>query len=209
MSVYREGEPPLLKLLDVALERAPRRVVWTALRLGGPVLVHEHDRPVAQVGRHPPQHVIDAAVEAGSWSPCAKSKRGVAIYRTILTMQDPVGQVVSIGHNAQPRGFGCDGSDECRTNCGKLCEHAEASALRRTREPVVFNELDMLHAKVVDGALVPSGPPSCWQCSKAILADRRIGGVWLFHEDGWRRYTAVEFHRLTLETCELAGAGPW
>lgn len=154
----------------------------------------------------PPQAAIDAAVEAGSWSPCAKSKRGAAIYRTIGTFHDQAGRVVVTGHNAQPPGFECDGSAACRANCGKLCEHAEAAALRLLREPVQHNALDMLHAKVVDGELVPSGPPSCWQCSRAILADGRVGGVWLFHEDGWRRYGAAEFHRLTLATCGLVGA---
>ncbi len=135
----------------------------------------------------PPQTVIDAAVEAGSRSPCAKSKRGVALW----SRTD--GTICALGENGQ--------------NCGKLCEHAEAAAIRRLRHhPVRLRprSLDLLHTKVVDGALVPSGPPSCWQCSKAILADRRIDGVWLFHGDGWRRYTACEFHRLTLATCELA-----
>jgi hypothetical protein len=56
---------------------------------------------------------------------------------------------------------------------------------------------DMLHVKTVDGELVPSGGPSCVQCSKLALA-AGIAGVWLFHEDGWRRYGAVEFHELSL-----------
>jgi len=153
--------------------------------------------PIPAHRKDPPKFAIDAAVEAGSWSPCAKSKRGGAVWHRAD------GQVsLAAGHNEQPHGFKCDGSDECRSNCGKLCEHAEAAALRRFHGTGI-GASDMLHAKVVDGELVASGPPSCWQCSRAILADRRIGGVWLFHEDGWRRYGATEFHRLTLETCGL------
>jgi hypothetical protein len=45
--------------------------------------------------------------------------------------------------------------------------------------------------------LVPSGGPSCAQCSKLALA-AGIVGVWLYHENGWRRYGAGEFHRLSL-----------
>ncbi len=96
----------------------------------------------------------------------------------------------------------------------QLVEHAKAAATEATAAlrflrvvPARCGALDMIHAKVVDGELVPSGGPSCWQCSKAILADGRIGGVWLFHNEGWRRYGATEFHRLTLKTCELKG-GP-
>ena len=151
----------------------------------------------------PPKAAIVAAVDAGSRSPCAKSKRGVVIWHRAAVVS------ASSGHNAQPPGFECDGSVECRANCGKLCEHAEASALRSLASPPHLHGVrtklcDMVHAKVIDGELVPSGPPSCWQCSRAILADGRIGGVWLVHEAGWRRYGATEFHRLTLETCGLA-----
>jgi hypothetical protein len=31
-----------------------------------------------------------------------------------------------------------------------------------------------------------------------IVADTRVGGIWLFHEAGWRLYEPVEFHELTL-----------
>lgn len=47
------------------------------------------------------------------------------------------------------------------------------------------------------GIAVSPGP-SCWQCSREIV-DVGLDAMWLFHEDGWRRYPAEEFHRLTLE----------
>jgi hypothetical protein len=56
----------------------------------------------------------------------------------------------------------------------------------------------LVHVKTVAGKLVVSGGPSCWQCSRMIVADTRVGGIWLFHEAGWRLYEPVEFHELTL-----------
>lgn len=143
----------------------------------------------------PPQFAIDAAVAEAKRSPCAKSKRGVVFFTYYPE------RVVSGGYNAQPVPFGCNGSAECRAACGKLSEHAEAAALRGIGLHVTSG--DLLHVKVVDGELVPSGPPSCWQCSRAILADRRVNGMWLYHGDGWRRYKPDEFHRLTLAECGL------
>jgi hypothetical protein len=57
--------------------------------------------------------------------------------------------------------------------------------------------LEMLHVKVTEHGSVPSGPPSCWQCSRHIVA-AGIKYMWLFHDDGLRRYDALEFHELTL-----------
>lgn len=87
-----------------------------------------------------------------------------------------------------------------------------------------LRHLDLVHVKAEAGQLVPGGGPSCWQCSRTIL-DELIGGVWLYELtklppacvgcngygcnsckpfDGptvgmWRRYTAEEFHRITLK----------
>ena len=41
------------------------------------------------------------------------------------------------------------------------------------------------------------------QRSAEMMVDGRISGVWLFHESGWRRYSALEFHLATLEHCGL------
>lgn len=143
----------------------------------------------------PPLLAIQAAIAAGKLSPCAKSKRGVSIFGANV-----FGNIVvySQGHNAQPPGFACDGSDECRSACAELCEHAEAAALRRLDEDDTFGPLELLHIKVVDGEAVVSGGPSCSRCSTAILADGRIARVWLLHAEGWRCYGADEFHELSL-----------
>lgn len=145
----------------------------------------------------PPKAIVDAAVMASLKSPCSKSKRGVVIW-------DPVSRkIMSRGCNAPPQNFRCDHSDRCRENCSKLCEHAEQEALRLLSGP--GEGLELLHAKVVTGELVASGGPSCWQCSRSIARDERIVGVWLYHEYGWKRYLANEFHALTLEACGLNG----
>lgn len=130
------------------------------------------------------------AVRAGIKSPCAKSKRGVVIWSPSDTL------VYATGFNHPPRQMACDGSKACRDACGKLCIHAERHALDqlRVRKP----GLHMLHVKVVDGAPVPSGPPSCWQCSRDIL-EADIEHMWLMHDDGLRAYSAREFHELTLD----------
>lgn len=98
----------------------------------------------------------------------------------------------------------------CRKDCGKLCVHAEANALHDAHmfgKPVA--RCEMLHVKVVDGKPVASGPPSCWQCSRAILR-AGLEAMWLLRpgsEGGSDpvlvRYTAREFHRETLKTCGI------
>jgi deoxycytidylate deaminase len=137
-----------------------------------------------------------AATQAGKNSPCAKSNRGVVIFRRLGHRAG----AVEVGWNEPPAPMKCDGSDLCREHCNRLCVHAEMTALLRLlRQPALrLSEFEMLHVKVVDGKPVPSGPPSCWQCSRLIL---QVGlkAMWLLHEEGLRDYTPLEFHRLTLE----------
>lgn len=140
---------------------------------------------------NPPARFIAAAIAEAMKSPCAKSKRGVVIWRGH--------DLLSRGWNAPPDPFICDGSAACRESCNKLAVHAEVDALLQCSDP---EGASMLHVKVVDGRAVTSGGPSCWQCSRVILA-AGIAWVWLLHEDGWRRYSAVEFHALTLAACGL------
>jgi hypothetical protein len=148
----------------------------------------------------PPEIAILRAITEANKSPCAKSKRGVAAYRAY-----PHPHIVASGHNAQPPGFACDGSDECKAACAKLCIHAEQAALAQRFDGPMFGDAAYLvHVKTINGLLVPGGGPSCWQCSRIILADSRIRGIWLFHESGWRLYEPDEFHELTL----LAGDPP-
>lgn len=142
----------------------------------------------------PPQVAIAAALAESVKSPCAKSKRGVSAYRRF-----PWPHVVARGHNAQPPGFACDGSDACRAACNKLCVHAEQAVLAREFDgPRWEAQVYLVHVKSIDGVLVPSGPPSCDRCSCLIAADSRVHGVWLYHADGWRLYESAEFHELTL-----------
>jgi deoxycytidylate deaminase len=149
----------------------------------------------------PPQDAIDAAVSFSKLSPC-RSKRGVAIFFDE--------QVRGGGYNYKPGGL-CDGSEACKATCRDEAVHAEQQALlslgRRS------NGCEMLHVKTVDGVLVPSGPPSCVQCSKLALA-AGIAAVWLFRgEDGWVRYPANVFHDLSLRAhpgaVEPPAQEPW
>lgn len=136
--------------------------------------------------QQPPQQVIYAAVDDASFSPC-RSKRGAAIFRG--------DEVAVIGRNFKPAPFECDGSEACKATCRRDAVHAEQAAIVCCGD---CRDADMLHVKVVNGRLVPSGPPSCVQCSKLMLVVG-IRFMWLFHETGWQRYGAEEFHRLSLQ----------
>jgi deoxycytidylate deaminase len=144
--------------------------------------------------------IVDEAVTMGAFSPCQKSKRVVAIF-------DDNGVMWSMGYNSPPYGFVCTGNDECKSACGKICTHAEQSALlnelKRGRSVVGKS---MLHIKVVDEAPVAGGPPSCVACSKLIL-DAGIRYMWLYEDrptgPEWVKYTAHDFHKATLVNCKL------
>lgn len=159
----------------------------------------------------PPRGAIIAALRAASQSPCVKSKRGVSIYDT------ETGLVLCDGFNSQPSGV-CD--LKCMANCNKLCMHAEQRAIMAAQPWMQsIPSCDGVHVKIMtiggaytdknyaddilENLLVPSGGPSCWQCSRLVL-DSKLKGFWLFHDAGWRRYDAEEFHRLTLEACGLS-----
>jgi hypothetical protein len=163
--------------------------------------------------------MIDAAVAAARRSPCAKSQRGAVVYdpRT-ETQRGPL--LLGRGWNGQPEPFVCAQSEECRASCAKLCVHAEARAIRAAlgsdfAERHALATTHLLHAKVIGGALVPGGGPSCWQCSRDVL-DNDLGGVWLYENVApgcddmfgfmgvWKFYTALDFHRATLNACGLA-----
>ena len=135
----------------------------------------------------PPLHVIELAIEVSTWSPC-RSKRGVVIFHN----ED----IIMTGCNSKPGAFACDGSEACKQTCRREAVHAEQWALLGAGANNCRGA-DMLHVKTVDGVLVPSGSPSCVECSKLALVCG-IAGFWIFHDDGWRRYPVVEFHRLSL-----------
>lgn len=132
----------------------------------------------------PLSHIIDFAVESANLSPC-RSKRGAAIFSGE--------NLVSVGYNMKPRGFTCDGSEECKRNCRNDAIHAEQAAILHARSTY---GCEMLHVKTVNGKLVPSGPPSCLQCSKLILG-AGIAFMWLYHESGWKCYDTYTFHLLS------------
>lgn len=159
----------------------------------------------------PPRFMIDRAREAALKSPCLKSRRGVVLYRPL---SGTAWSFVSDGFNSPPGAFSCTGTDLCRRDCAKLCLHAEDRALRAAGTWTYG--LTMLHVKVIDGKVVPGGPPSCWQCSRLVV-EADIHGVWLYelppgnltghdllHVVGnWRFYTPEEFHLATLRECGL------
>lgn len=157
-------------------------------------------------GMDPWPTVIQAAVAAGKQSPCAKSKRGAVVFHP------QTGHVFGEGFNGQPADGVCTNDAFCREACAKLCVHAEDRAIQRATRAIVSRvrwcDLDILHVKVVDGKLVESREPSCWQCSRKVR-DVGLGGFWLYREGEsgdtpgrppprWQRYTAAEFHRITL-----------
>ena len=142
---------------------------------------------------------LDMAVSEAKRSNC-QSQRGVIIWHQHLGL-------MASGHNRPPLPFVCDGSDECRKHCSKTAVHAEQNAILNFTEKkftgVSLSDCEMLHIKVVDGMPVPSGGPSCWQCSKLIL-QAKIKKMWLYTVDGLVGYTAEEFHKETLKNCGLS-----
>jgi len=181
----------------------------------------------------PHPHALCAIARLAACSPCAKSKRAVVVYERYPYRS------WGAGFNTPPAPMRCDGSEACRRDCSKICMHAEQMAIRAALEHrghefksmegvLLLAGLEMVHVKVVDGQIVPGGPPSCWQCSREVL-EMQIGAFWLFEakqiveaahqgmfppitkypgEPGkWRCYTAEEFHRTTLKNCGLHVGG--
>lgn len=135
------------------------------------------------------------AVEAAKNSKC-KSQRGVVIWHRDEGL-------MSMGWNAPPKPYICDGSDACRKNCAKTAVHAEQAALLRFKHDTIkIEDCEMIHVKIIDGQAVTSDKPSCWQCSKLIL-ESGIKTMWLFREEGFTRYSAEDFHEQTLANCDL------
>ena len=163
----------------------------------------------------PPAFAVEWAVEVARRSPCAKTRRAAVVF---------VGEkILGAGYNHPPKPTICDGSPECRTDCGRRCVHAEAQAARvswrETATEGLYSSVELVHVKIdSDGKLEAGGGPSCWQCSREVL-DAGIAAVWLYRlptvteanaadvyraDDPrhvllarWQRYTAVDFHRIT------------
>lgn len=153
------------------------------------------------------ERLLPIAVEQAMLSPCAKSKRGALVIDVGGWTGTNRGVVVGRGFNAQPGDHACDGTDACRNACGRICEHAEAAAIRDAhRHPFsdrgLPSGLHMLHVKAVDGAAVPSGPPSCEKCSVTMLA-HKVSVMWLLRPWGLIAYSMDYFHAETLGNLHL------
>lgn len=147
--------------------------------------------------------VVLAAIDEADYSPCRKSTRGAAVFTWNAIHSG--GAITGTGCNHPAAGScsptaPCGGGDRMIglvSACSLVCEHAEEAALRRASAIALFPS-EIVHVKVVRGDLVPSGPPSCITCSRAILCSGLIDLVWLYHEDGWVSRTASGFHAATL-----------
>jgi hypothetical protein len=146
--------------------------------------------------QQPPQWVIDEATKAAQKAWCAKDSRGVVAW--VPGTRDFVAAA-----NGPPEPFKCSGLADCRAACGKLAGHAEERALwayaRKYGIPTELSRFspELVHVRVVGDKAVTSGPPSCITCSRTVLM-AGAAAIWLWHDDGWRRYEPVEFHTLSL-----------
>lgn len=142
----------------------------------------------------PPEHVVYVASQLSFASPC-RSKRGVVIFR-------PDGAIVSQGYNYKPRGFDCDGTEECHNTCRYEAIHAEQQAL--LYGGVSCAGCELLHLQTRDSQPVTATGPSCIECGKMALVCG-IQGFWLLHDMGWTRYTMEEYHRIALTVTYTPG----
>lgn len=136
----------------------------------------------------------EEARKIGAKSPCQKSQRGVVLVTAHGFMMGACNAIPIVG---------CLGRERCGDKCAKVAVHAEERVLLMAGQ--MAQDSEIVHLKVMDGLPVASGPPSCAQCSRLMLS-AGVAGVWLLH-DKWTRYTAIDFHRRTLENCGLPGAG--
>lgn len=148
----------------------------------------------------PKKTLIEIAMRMAGASGCQKSNRGAALW-------EPLHRLYFQGTNHPAHGI-CRGDEACRAACSRICVHAEQAVLLAcaSYRASLSRQSEMLHVKTVNGVLVPSGPPSCIECSKLMLASG-VGFMWLFHEAGWRHYTMSEFHTQTLRTLGLPDLG--
>lgn len=157
--------------------------------------------------KEPPQSIIALAEAMAMQSPCAKSKRGAVLFKKSEFAEEVYGS----GFNGQPPPFTCTGTDRCRELCGKLCEHAEGRAIRQAEGSIAVTSghaeavggLELVHVKIGnDGRLVSGGPPSCWQCSRAILDCGFVAGVWLYEATTDDRCPHLDLPKAACSFCQ-------
>lgn len=154
------------------------------------------------------QAFIPLAVALANQGPCHKSKRGAVLLAVNDRERLASGEGIDVGHgfNGPPLPMRCNGSDACRSACGRVCEHAEAAAMRDSighhRGVRSGAELHMLHIKTVGGVAVPSDRPSCEKCSVAMLA-HGVAVMWLLTSTGLRAWSMEDFHSETLRNLGL------
>lgn len=140
------------------------------------------------------QRWAERAIAIAQMSTCAKSKRGAI-------MAHPDTHTIFEAFNGPPRTFECTRDTECWSSCNRVAVHAEERLLLTPGARAYAPGSHIVHARVNSetGDLLPSGCPSCWQCSRMIV-ECEVGWVWLYHDDGeWTPYQAAAFHELTLK----------
>lgn len=172
----------------------------------------------------PPDEAISRAIEAAKLSPCAKSKRGVALFYELdnepevdadtgIRTHTTRPWIVATGQNSGPwphysdePAHSCDGSATCRAMCRHACVHAEARAVLEfdglSPTQRCSKTLQLVHVKVVDGELVAGGPPSCWPCANLLVEHGRVETIWLYEDlwEGadWTCWPTINFYRATM-----------
>lgn len=135
---------------------------------------------------------VALALTAAGSSTC-RSKRGAVAFSG---REGEPRELVAVGFNQKPDDT-CDGSERCKATCRREAIHAEQALLMSGVDLALGGSVEVIHVKANAGALAASGPPDCIECSKLLLF-AGVVAVWLYHEDGWRRYPIAEFHRRSI-----------
>ena len=135
---------------------------------------------------------VDAAISQALASPCEKSKRGVVIVKYT--------RIIAEGYNGPPPGFDCE-KEVCYDQCATYAMHAEQRAISHAYKSgnQSLEGTVMYHVRV-KGAEVDTvtDGPSCVDCSKWVL-EAGIAEFVLREREGYVEYSAMEFHKASLE----------
>lgn len=134
---------------------------------------------------------VAIALEAASSSTCRSQRGAVAFSGGSATLE-----LVAVGFNQKPDGT-CDGSERCKATCRREAIHAEQALLMSGVDLALGGSVEVIHVKIFADEIAVSGPPDCIECSK-LLMFAGVVAVWLYHEEGWRRYPIAEFHRRSI-----------